>query len=105
MTRPCPSNWNTRPNRTESSIGSARPTNQPRTSCALRDFESEPTFDRRNRIGPGNLTDPVRPANPVRIILDLALSAAMIAVLGWPVLATVIEAVRGTEGENRGGLI
>jgi iron(III) transport system permease protein len=33
------------------------------------------------------------------------LSAALIAVLGWPLVATVIEGLRGGEGENRSALI
>ncbi|HMB02853.1 MAG TPA: ABC transporter permease subunit, partial [Isosphaeraceae bacterium] len=39
----------------------------------------------------------------MRWIVDAALAAALIAVLGWPALATVIEAARGAEEERRGG--
>jgi iron(III) transport system permease protein len=36
---------------------------------------------------------------------DTLVVAALIAVLGWPALATVIEAARGAEGGHRGGLL
>ncbi len=41
----------------------------------------------------------------MRWIVNAVLAAALIAVLGWPALATVIESARGAGGEQRGGLI
>src|SRR5438105_104693 len=49
------------------------------------------------------------PSWSIRILMrrlgDSLLAASLIVVLGWPALATVIEATRGAEGGQRGGLI